>query len=73
MVLGQAYGFSQIVISLFLVTPSETGWFRQEATFYIAPNGSNISTLYADTRVGKYTAGLTGIVTDTQIDLGAVK
>ena len=50
---------------------NETGWFRQEATFYIAPNGSNISTLYADTRVGKYTSGLTGIVTDTRIDLGA--
>ena len=49
---------------------NETGWFRQEATFYIAPNGANISTLYADTRVGKYTSGLTGIVTDTRIDLG---
>ena len=49
---------------------NETGWFRQEATFYLAPNGSNISTLYADTRVGKYTTGLTGIVTDTRVDLG---
>ena len=48
-----------------------SGWYRQESTFYVKPNGSSSPTLYLDIRTAKYGSGsFTTIATATSIDLG---
>ena len=51
--------------------PRASGWYRQESTFYVKPNGSSSPTLYLDIRTAKYGSGsFTTIATATSIDLG---
>ena len=59
-------------LTTYNAVPRASGWYRQESTFYVKPNGSSTPTLYLDITTAKYgTTSFSLVETDTLVDLGA--